>query len=156
APRPPTLRRASFAAIGVQNTGPEYLCRRACPSAASRSPPRPRGGRRARQLQRESPPSRGRDRALCAPTPGEVTMTSRRTIRAREAQLGFEALTIEGCLLSPEWLSKVAQLAAGSQTEADYRIPKGLNLRDEIGRYWRIAQAHWKDFSAGLASKAEP
>lgn len=83
-------------------------------------------------------------------------MASRRNIRAKETELAFEALSIEGSLLSPEWLSKVAQLSAGCQTEADYRVPKGLNLRDEIGRYWRIAQAHWKDFSAGLVSKAEP
>jgi hypothetical protein len=82
-------------------------------------------------------------------------MASRRTIRAKEAQLAFEALSIEGGLLSPEWLSKVAQLSAGLQTEADYRIPKGLNVRDEIGRYWRIAQAHWKDFAAGSAAKAD-
>lgn len=83
-------------------------------------------------------------------------MASRRNIRAKETQLGFEALSIEGGLLSPEWLSKVAQLSAGMQAEADYRIPKGLNLRDEIGRYWRIAQAEWKDFAAGMASKAGP
>ncbi|KAF0178541.1 MAG: type II DNA modification enzyme [Limisphaerales bacterium] len=84
-------------------------------------------------------------------------MANRKTNRARAAQLGFEALVIEGGLLSPEWLSKVAQLAAETQTEADYRIPKGLNLRDEIGRYWRIAQAHWKDFALGLArSKSLP
>jgi hypothetical protein len=43
----------------------------------------------------------------------------------------------------------VAQLQAGQQAEADYRIPKGLSLRDEIGRYWRIAQAHWQEFAAG-------
>lgn len=73
----------------------------------------------------------------------------------REAQLVFEALSIEGGLLSPEWLSKVAQLSAGRQTEADYRVPKGLNLRDEIGRYWRIAQAHWSEFSAGLKAPAD-
>ena len=82
-------------------------------------------------------------------------MATRRSTRAKEAQLGFEALAIEGSLLSPEWLSKIAQLAADSQSEADYRIPKGLNLRDEIGRYWRIAQAHWKDFAAGLTSSVE-
>jgi hypothetical protein len=83
-------------------------------------------------------------------------MASRCNIRAKETELAFEALSIEGSLLSPEWLSKVAQVSAGSQAEADYRVPKGLNLRDEIGRYWRIAQAHWKDFSAGTASKADP
>jgi hypothetical protein len=82
-------------------------------------------------------------------------MAAGRRARARQAQLGFEALSIEGGLLSPEWLSRVAQLSAGVQAEADYRIPKGLNLRDEIGRYWRIAQAHWADFTAARAAKSE-
>ncbi|MCC6901400.1 MAG: restriction endonuclease, partial [Polyangiaceae bacterium] len=83
-------------------------------------------------------------------------MAARKKVRAREAQLGFEALSIEGGLLSPEWLSRVAQLAADHQSAADYRVPKGLNLRDEIGRYWRIAQAHWADFRAGVGAGAEP
>jgi hypothetical protein len=82
-------------------------------------------------------------------------MAARRN-RGREAQLAFEALSIEGGLLSPEWLSKVAQLQAGTQADADYGIHKGLNLRDEIGRYWRIAQAHWADFKAGREAKADP
>ncbi|AEI64558.1 Eco57I restriction-modification methylase domain-containing protein [Corallococcus macrosporus] len=76
-------------------------------------------------------------------------MAPRRKFRQREARLAFEALAIEGGLLSPDWLARVTQLTAGGQSEADYRVPKGLNLRDEIGRYWRIAQAHWADFSAG-------
>lgn len=83
-------------------------------------------------------------------------MAAKRKTKAREAQLAFEALSIEGGLLSPEWLSKVAQLQAGTQAEADYRIHKGLNLRDEIGRYWRIAQAHWADFKSGRDAKADP
>lgn len=83
-------------------------------------------------------------------------MAAKRKTRAREAQLAFEALSIEGGLLSPEWLSKVAQLQAGHQADADYRIHKGLNLRDEIGRYWRIAQAHWADFKTGREAKADP
>lgn len=83
-----------------------------------------------------------------------MSLRQRRS-RAREAQLGFEAIAIEGSLLSPEWLSKVAQVAADFQSESDYRIPKGLNLRDEIGRYWRIAQAHWKEFAAGLTSSVD-
>lgn len=83
-------------------------------------------------------------------------MAARRKPKAREAQLAFEALSIEGGLLSPEWLSRVAQLQAGTQTEADYRIPKGLNLRDEIGRHWRIAQAYWAELKAGREAKADP
>lgn len=73
----------------------------------------------------------------------------------RESQLAFEALTIEGGLLSPEWLAKVAQLEAPQQTAADYGIEKGLQIRDEIGRYWRIAEPKWRDFAAARASGAD-
>lgn len=76
--------------------------------------------------------------------------------RRRDTRLAFEALSIEGGLLSPDWLARVAALEAGGQTEADYRVPKGLQLRDEIGRYWRIAQAHWSEFAAGRGSAATP
>jgi hypothetical protein len=72
--------------------------------------------------------------------------------RKSDAMLGFDALSIEGGLLSPVWLGKVAQLLAGGQEPGDYRIPKGLSVRDEIGRYWRIAQAHWAEFKAGGAA----
>ncbi|MBP0588718.1 SAM-dependent DNA methyltransferase [Paraburkholderia sp. LEh10] len=82
-------------------------------------------------------------------------MVAKRKTKTSEAQLAFEALSINGGLLSPEWLSKVAQLQAGIQAETEYRIPKGLNLRDEIGRYWRIAQAHWTDFKSGLEAKTD-
>ncbi|HEY9446511.1 MAG TPA: N-6 DNA methylase, partial [Burkholderiales bacterium] len=75
--------------------------------------------------------------------------------RTREVQLGFEAISIEGGLLSPEWLSRIAQLSAGAQSESDYRIPRGLNLRDEIGRYWRIAQAHWNELATGRIANAD-
>ncbi|MBI5500475.1 MAG: N-6 DNA methylase [Deltaproteobacteria bacterium] len=81
--------------------------------------------------------------------------TARRTARRKEAELGFDALSIEGGLLSPEWLSRAAQLGAGQQTEADYAVPKGCNIRDEIGRYWRIAQAHWAEFAAGRTAGAD-
>lgn len=85
-------------------------------------------------------------------------MTSRRNGVAPAARLAFEAISIEGSLLSPEWLSKIADLQAGMQSETDYRIPKGLNLRDEISRYWRIAEAHWADFERARArgSGADP
>jgi len=75
--------------------------------------------------------------------------------RKQETQLAFEAISIEGGLLSPDWLARVAQLQAANQTDTDYAVPKGLNLRDEIGRYWRMAQAHWKDFAAGQAAGAD-
>src|SRR6187401_3551388 len=72
--------------------------------------------------------------------------------RVAEAQLAFEALSIEGGLLGAEWLAKVAQLQASAQTPADYNVPKGLNIRDEIARSWRIAQACFHEMDAGRVS----
>lgn len=80
----------------------------------------------------------------------------RRRARHRAAELAFDTLSIEGGLLAPEWLSRVGQLAADQQAASDYHVPKGLDLRDEIGRYWRIAQAHWSELEKGRASEGEP
>ena len=105
-------------------------------------------GKAGKPGRRGKPPARSARRA---PRPAGGRGRAR-----REARLELEALSIEGGLLTPEWLSKVAQLAAGQQGDADYRIPRGCSLRDEIGRYWRIAQALWADFAAGQAAGAEP
>ena len=66
----------------------------------------------------------------------------------RDTALEFDAIQIEGGLLPAEWLANIAALKAVHQSPTDYGIPKGLNLRDELGRYWRITQAHWSDFAA--------
>ncbi len=71
--------------------------------------------------------------------------------RKNANELAFPALSIEGGLLAPDFLNKVAHLDASEQTEADYDIPRGLKLRDEIGRYWKIAQTLWQDFAAKRA-----
>jgi len=68
--------------------------------------------------------------------------------RRNNHELAFAALSIEGALLAPDFLNKVAHLDAAEQAETDYDIPRGLKLRDEIGRYWKIAQNLWQDFSA--------
>jgi hypothetical protein len=83
-----------------------------------------------------------------------MTRSARRN--ALTTEIAFDALQIEGGLLAADWLAKVAQLKAPFQSESDYRVPKGLNLRDEIGRYWRIAQAYWADLSAGRSNGASP
>lgn len=49
-------------------------------------------------------------------------------------------------------LARIAAHQAGGQTEADYGIPKGLTLRDEIARYFRIGQALF----ASLAASEKP
>ena len=49
---------------------------------------------------------------------------------------------------SPPPCWKIGRREAEQQKEADYAIPKGLALRDEIARYYRIGQALFSDFSA--------
>ncbi|WP_337882175.1 Eco57I restriction-modification methylase domain-containing protein [Chromobacterium haemolyticum] len=71
--------------------------------------------------------------------------------RRNNHELAFPALSIEGGLLAPDFLNKVAHLEAAEQTEAEYDTPRGLKLRDEIGRYWKIAQNLWQDFAAKRA-----
>jgi len=69
--------------------------------------------------------------------------------RTRSAPaLSFEALTVEGGLISPAMLARIAAHQADGQTEADYGVPKGLTLRDEIARYFRIGQALFASLAA--------
>jgi Eco57I restriction-modification methylase len=60
----------------------------------------------------------------------------------------FDAITLEGGLISPAMLTRIAARNAGGQFEADYGVPKGLTLRDEIARYFRIGQAQFKELFA--------
>ena len=78
-------------------------------------------------------------------------MVPRRS-RPGEVRIAFEALSIEGGLLGADWLGKVAQLQADAQEPADYRVPKGLHIRDEIARSWRVAQACFREMEAGRAA----
>jgi hypothetical protein len=63
--------------------------------------------------------------------------------------LAFDALTIEGALIAPAMFSRIAKHQADEQSEADYQILKGLTLRDEIARYFRIGQALFREHAAG-------
>lgn len=62
----------------------------------------------------------------------------------RSTESGLTALTIEGGLIAP---TQLAEIAAKPPVAADYGTPKGLTLRDEISRYFRIGQAHWQAWS---------
>ncbi|WP_170004173.1 Eco57I restriction-modification methylase domain-containing protein [Pseudopontixanthobacter vadosimaris] len=67
--------------------------------------------------------------------------------RNRTAELGLEAIAIEGGLIAPEQVLKIAGAERNAKTAADYGCPKGTNLADEITRYFRIGQALWLDYS---------
>lgn len=66
---------------------------------------------------------------------------------------GYPSLRLEGGLLSPTLLEKARRLELPEQEAADYRIEKGLGLKDELGRYWRIAQARSNQFDQSRQRK---
>lgn len=71
--------------------------------------------------------------------------------RKHTQQLAYTAIRIEGGLIPAEELARLTTLATPEQTEqteAHYNIPKGLKLRDEIARNFKIAQNLWQDFQA--------
>lgn len=68
--------------------------------------------------------------------------------RVRKSTLSFDAITLEGSLLSSAKFAAVAERKAEEQNDADYSIPKGLTLRDETARYFRIGQALFRELHA--------
>jgi hypothetical protein len=60
--------------------------------------------------------------------------------------LHVDTLSIEGALFTAEWLAKVAASQAALQTDADYGVRAGFNVREEIGFAWRSAQSLWQQF----------
>jgi hypothetical protein len=65
----------------------------------------------------------------------------------RTAELGLEAITIEGGLIAPEQIATIAATDRNPRAAADYEVPKGLGLGDEIARFFRIGQAIWRDYT---------
>lgn len=65
----------------------------------------------------------------------------------RTAELGLEAITIEGGLIAPEQIAAIAATDRNPRAAADYDVPKGLTLGDEIARFFRIGQAIWRDYA---------
>lgn len=65
---------------------------------------------------------------------------------SRAAELGLDAVTIEGGLIAPEQVQKIAATPATPKLAANYDCPRGTSLNDEIARYFRIGQALWSDY----------
>jgi len=66
----------------------------------------------------------------------------------RRAELDFPSVSIEGALFPADFLARIAHFEAAEQSESDYRVPKKLKLRDELGRFFRIAEGLWQDFQS--------
>ena len=60
---------------------------------------------------------------------------------------GFTALRIEGSILPAEFLQDIAALEAPQQAGTDYGLSKSLALKEELARFWRIANDLHDDYS---------
>ena len=83
--------------------------------------------------------------------------TKRRRQSRRSARLDFAAIEVAGGLLPVDVIAQISTGDASEQSAEGYDIPKGLNLRDEIARYYQIAHAHWEGFkTARTANTSAP
>ncbi len=72
----------------------------------------------------------------------------------RVRHLTFPAIEVVGGLLTPDIVARIAEPAGDAATRQAYGIPEGLELRDEIARAFRMAEAQWNRFDNG--HKANP
>ena len=59
---------------------------------------------------------------------------------------GYAAIRVEGGILPPEFLQTIATTKARRQTQSDYGLTRSFNIKDEIGRAWRLASDLWEEF----------
>jgi hypothetical protein len=49
--------------------------------------------------------------------------------RRRTSTIAFDAIAVEGSLITPDMLARIAALDGGEQSDGDYDTPPGLKLR---------------------------
>jgi hypothetical protein len=59
----------------------------------------------------------------------------------------WPSLSLEGNLIAPAMVATADRREASEQTEADYRIRKGLTIREEISTAFRVGQSHFDAFA---------
>jgi hypothetical protein len=58
----------------------------------------------------------------------------------------WPSLTLEGNLIAPAMVASIDRRQASEQTEENYRIRKGLTIREEISTAFRVGQSHFDAF----------
>src|SRR4029077_91276 len=59
----------------------------------------------------------------------------------------WPSLTLEGNLIAPAMVASIDRRQAPEQKEEDYRIRKGLTIREEVSTAFRIGQSHFDAFA---------
>ncbi|QQO14804.1 N-6 DNA methylase [Bradyrhizobium diazoefficiens] len=69
--------------------------------------------------------------------------------------LAWPSLTLEGNLIAPAMVASIDRRQASDQTEEDYRIRKGLTIREEVSTAFRVGQSHFDAFAKLQKPSAE-
>ncbi|MEY9189149.1 Eco57I restriction-modification methylase domain-containing protein [Bradyrhizobium ottawaense] len=69
---------------------------------------------------------------------------ARKTITDMSA---WPSLTLEGNLIAPAMVASIDRWQASEQKEQDYRIRKGLTIREEVSMAFRVGQSHFDAFA---------
>jgi len=59
----------------------------------------------------------------------------------------WPSLSLEGNLIAPAMVASIDRQQASDQAEEDYRIRKGLTIREEISTSFRVGQSHFDAFA---------
>ncbi len=105
-------------------------------------------------MSSEAPKKRGRKPGSANKSNGPVgsrTSSVRRNVTLDD----YPAIQVEGGLFTVEHVRKVAKAEADRQSSADYELPAGIDLKEEIGRSFRIATALWKDFDSARQGEGD-
>ncbi len=105
-------------------------------------------------MSSEAPKKRGRKPGSANKSNGPVgsrTSSVRRNVTLDD----YPAIQVEGGLFTVEHVRKVAKAEADKQSSADYELPAGIDLKEEIGRSFRIATALWKDFDSARQGEGD-
>lgn len=73
----------------------------------------------------------------------------------RVNDLELQATVLEGGILHAATIQKVQKLEAARQKPEDYDVDKGLDLRDEINRAFKILSARFGDFDKTTKSAVQ-
>ncbi len=67
----------------------------------------------------------------------------------------WPSLSLEGNLIAPTMVARIDRREGREQDEDDYRVRKGLTIRDEVSLAFRVGQAHFDRFAKNAAPSAE-
>ena len=98
-------------------------------------------------MSSEAPKKRGRKPGSTNKPTGPVGSRAS-SVRRNVTLDDYPAIQVEGGLFTVEHVRKVAKTEADKQSPTDYELPAGIDLKEEIGRSFRIATALWKDFDS--------